>query len=79
MVFGSALDRLQKKGIEKIVRASVANYAKKSGVLIDVSKVTIDFSDDDYRVQIPYTAQSQDQLARFQDLLQHDKYLRGHL
>lgn len=79
MVFGRALDKLQRKGIEKIVRARAVRYAKQSGVVVNPNGITIDYFDDDYRIRIHYTAKSQDQLARFQKLLQQDKYLKGHL
>jgi len=73
------LDRLQKRGIEKIIKERVTKYARDSGVSVDLVGIQITFSNGDYSVRIPYESNKSEQLESFKKMLDNDPYLKGHV
>ena len=72
------LNKIQNKGIERIVRDRLAKYATESGVSVNFEKIQVTFSDDDYGVEIHYKARNEGQKQSFERMLDEDPYLRGH-
>jgi hypothetical protein len=73
------LEKLQNKGIEKIVKERVSKYAIESGVHVDLDKLEVNFYDHNYGVKIPFESDNEKKLRYFEKLLDKDPYLREHV
>ncbi len=73
------LNKIQNKGIERIIRDRVTKYAMDSGVSVDLTRLEITFYDHTYGVKISYESENKEQLKRFERMLDEDPYLKGHI